>query len=170
MAGRMVRDAASGSDPRRTASDLARRGRVVTALALAAVVGAGVWMVFDAQRSAAGRTAGVRLLTLERPFPAGGRYPSDPYVGPNVCAECHPGEFALYTRSGHSRTLRSAGGRSLARRLDGTSVADPEHADVLLGLPVSRRAVAHLPRPRRARSRNSSPSMHSDRVSMPRPS
>ena len=38
MAGRMVRDAASGSDPRRTASDLARRGRVVTALALAAVV------------------------------------------------------------------------------------------------------------------------------------
>ena len=131
MAGRMVRDAASGSDPRRTASDRVRRGRVVTALALAAVVGAGVWMVIDARRPASGRTAGVRLLTLERPFPAGGRFPSDPYVGPNVCAECHPGEYAHYTRSGHSRTLRSAGRRSLAHELDGTSVADPEHDDVL---------------------------------------
>jgi hypothetical protein len=100
-------------------------------MALAAVVGAGVWIAFDAKRSRAARIGGVRLLTLERPFPAEGRYPSDPYVGPGVCAECHPGAFALYTRSGHARTLRSAGRRSLARTLDGTEVADPERPDVL---------------------------------------
>jgi hypothetical protein len=108
-----------------------RRGRIVTATALAAVMGAGFWMAFDANRSGSVRIGGVRLLTLERPFLAEGRYPSDPYVGPGVCAECHPGASALYTRSGHARTLRSAGARSLARTLDGTEVADPEHPDVL---------------------------------------
>ncbi len=75
----------------------------------------------------------MRLLTLERPFPAEGRYPSDPYVGPHVCAECHPGESALYARSGHAQTLGSAGSRAVARRLDGTTVADPEHSEVSWG-------------------------------------
>src|SRR5215831_2575742 len=105
-------DGTSGSDPLRGAPDATRRGRIVTAMALAAVAGAGVWIAFDANRSRAARIGGVRLLTLERPFPAEGRNPSDPYVGPGVCAECHPGAFALYTRSGHARTLRSAGRRS----------------------------------------------------------
>jgi hypothetical protein len=133
MAGMMTRDGTSGPDSPRGAPDVTRRARIVTLLAFAAIVGAGIWMVFDANRSRAGRFRGVRLLTLERPFPAEGRYPTDPYVGPRVCAECHPAEFALYTRSGHSRTLRPAGWRSLARRLDGTKVADPEHSDVLWG-------------------------------------
>jgi len=70
------------------------------------------------------------LLTLDRPFPAGGRYPLDPYIGPQVCAECHPGESALHGRSGHARTLRPAGRRALARSLDGTTIADPDHPDV----------------------------------------
>src|SRR5262249_3958985 len=70
-------------------------------------------------------------LTVDREFPARGRYPSDPYVGPRVCAECHPGESALHARSGHGRTLRPAGRGSVARGLDGKTIADPEHADVL---------------------------------------
>jgi hypothetical protein len=133
MAGSTIRDTASGSDPSRSPPGLVRLGRLVTGLALTAVISAGVWLVLDARRPAAGRTAGVRLLTLERAFPDGGRYPSDPYIGPDVCAGCHPGESALHARSGHSRTLRSAGRRSLSRQLDGTSVADPEHDDVLWG-------------------------------------
>jgi hypothetical protein len=131
MAGMMARDGTSRSDPTRGAPDPARRGRIVTAIALAAVVGAGLWLAFDASRSGARGVRGVRLLTLERPFLAEGRYPSDPYVGPAACAECHPGTSALHAGSGHARTLRPAGGRSLARTLDGTEVADPEHPGVL---------------------------------------
>ncbi len=70
------------------------------------------------------------MLTLDRTFPPGGRYPSDPYIGPRVCAECHPGESALYDRSGHARTLRPAGRRALAQSLDGKTVADPELSGV----------------------------------------
>ena len=94
-----------------------------------------VWVGFDRDAdpwtSPRTESKGVRLLTLDRPFPAEGRYPSDPYVGPQVCAECHPGESALYARSGHAQTLSPAGRRSLARRLDGTTIADPENAEVL---------------------------------------
>ena len=61
----------------------------------------------------AGRVQGVRLLTLERPFPADGRYPSDTYIGPEACEECHPGESALQARSGHAQTLSPAGRRTL---------------------------------------------------------
>jgi hypothetical protein len=102
-------------------------------LGLAALVAAGVWLAFVASqpRRATGRVKAVRLLTLDRPFPIGGRFAADPYVGPQVCAGCHPGEAALYARSGHARTLRPAARRSLARRLDGTTVADPELPEVL---------------------------------------
>ena len=31
-----------------------------------------------------------------------------PYLGSKACAECHPGEYAFFTRSGHARTLRAA--------------------------------------------------------------
>src|SRR5262249_39926680 len=48
-----------------------------------------------------------------------------------VCAECHPGEAALHSRSGHALTLSRAGRRSLGQRLDGTTVADPELPGVL---------------------------------------
>jgi hypothetical protein len=73
----------------------------------------------------------VRLLTWDRPFPAEGRFAQDPYVGPKVCAECHPAEAALYSRSGHAMTLSPTGRRSLSRRLDGTTLADPELPDVM---------------------------------------
>jgi hypothetical protein len=68
---------------------------------------------------------------VNRPFPADGRFAQDPYVGPRVCGECHPGEAALYSRCGHALTLGPAGRRSIARKLDGTSVADPDLPDVV---------------------------------------
>jgi hypothetical protein len=71
------------------------------------------------------------LLGVDRPFPAVGRFPADPYVGSKVCAECHPGESALHDRSGHARTLGPAGRRALARRLDGSTTPDPEERGTL---------------------------------------
>jgi hypothetical protein len=90
------------------------------------------WVVFQAARPepGPGRLTGDQLLTIDQPFPANGRFPGDPYIGSKVCAECHPGEVALHARSGHAMTLRPAGRLKLARRLDGTTCADPEWPDV----------------------------------------
>src|SRR5689334_892998 len=69
-----------------------------------------------------------RISVLDRA--TGGRLTSGPYAGSRVCAECHPGEFAHFTRSGHAQTLRKAVESTLARRLAGRSVADPEQPGV----------------------------------------
>jgi hypothetical protein len=53
-----------------------------------------------------------------------------PYIGSRVCSECHPGEYAHYVRSGHSRTLHAASQSVVAKRLVGRSVADPENPAV----------------------------------------
>ncbi|GAC1468703.1 MAG: multiheme c-type cytochrome [Isosphaeraceae bacterium] len=55
-----------------------------------------------------------------------GRPPRSAYVGSKRCAECHPGEYASHSRSGHARTLRPAARIPLARRLSGATFADPE--------------------------------------------
>jgi Cytochrome c554 and c-prime len=55
------------------------------------------------------------------------------YVGSKSCAECHPGEFASHSRSGHARTLRPAARTSLAGRLSGETFADPERPGVHFG-------------------------------------
>ncbi|MFO0910405.1 MAG: multiheme c-type cytochrome [Isosphaeraceae bacterium] len=47
-------------------------------------------------------------------------------VGSASCRECHPGESALHSRSGHARTLRPAASTAVARWLDGRKVEDPE--------------------------------------------
>jgi len=52
------------------------------------------------------------------------------YVGAASCRECHPGECALFARSGHARTLRPAASSPIARRLDGRTIADPEQPGV----------------------------------------
>jgi Cytochrome c554 and c-prime len=52
------------------------------------------------------------------------------YAGDRSCRECHPGESAAHSRSGHSRTLRLASRVESARKLDGREVADPERPDV----------------------------------------
>jgi hypothetical protein len=75
------------------------------------------------------------------PSPTGStRVPVDPerlrslrldlLAGSASCRECHPGESAMHSRAGHSRTLRPVAVRSLARQLDGQRVADPEWPDV----------------------------------------
>lgn len=65
------------------------------------------------------------------PSLSGEPIPDGPYVGARVCGECHPTEYAVYTSSGHARTLRPAGARALARVLDGRDVADPERPGVM---------------------------------------
>ncbi len=57
---------------------------------------------------------------------ASDRGPRGGYVGSQACRDCHPGEYAAFARSGHSRTLRAAESVPLARSLDGRVVADPE--------------------------------------------
>jgi hypothetical protein len=57
---------------------------------------------------------------------SGGPSLDERYVGAHSCRECHPGEYAAHSLSGHNRTLRPAGSGPLARLLDGQRVADPE--------------------------------------------
>jgi hypothetical protein len=52
------------------------------------------------------------------------------YVGDQSCRECHPGEFAAHSRSGHSKTFRLASQVESARKLDGRQVPDPERPGV----------------------------------------
>src|SRR5262245_36873250 len=54
---------------------------------------------------------------------------SQDYVGPQVCRDCHPAEYALYSGSGHARTLRPAARAVVARWLDGRSIPDPERPE-----------------------------------------
>jgi len=56
--------------------------------------------------------------------------PSDPYIGSQACAECHPGIAAYQVQSGHAKTLRRAEERLLARWLDGRTFPDPEAIDL----------------------------------------
>jgi hypothetical protein len=123
----------AGSNPKPAISgSRVRRARLIITFGLAALLGAGLWVVFSAKRSRPGTDTShyVRLLTQERPFPSDGRFPNDPYAGPRACAECHPAEAALFSRSGHAKTLRSASRLELSRRLDGRTVADPQWPDV----------------------------------------
>ena len=135
MSGETVRENIDGLDPRlQVVSGSARPARVMLALSLGGGCRGCVWVVSTARRPRPSWPRGsraVRLLTLDRPFPAEGRFARDPYIGPTVCAECHPGEAASHSRSGHATTLRPAGRLALSRRLDGTTVADPELPDVL---------------------------------------
>jgi predicted CXXCH cytochrome family protein len=52
------------------------------------------------------------------------------FAGDRACAECHPGEAALHSRSGHSKTLHLAAETAVARWLDGRRVNDPENPRV----------------------------------------
>ena len=60
--------------------------------------------------------------------------PIDPdyarYVGSRACIECHPGESAAHSGSGHARTLQPAAGVEAARKFVGREIADPERPGV----------------------------------------
>jgi len=130
----MAHEDASGPDPRSKAvRDAPRRPVMIVVWCLVAVGVAAFWVVFTATQTVPeGRRRGtIGLLTVDRPFPAEGRFRTDPYVGSRVCAECHPGEAALHSGSGHALTLLPAGRRTRARRLDGMTVPDPERPEVL---------------------------------------
>ncbi len=106
----------------------------VLLVGLTVLVFAAAWLVFvtgkplapEAAKRPAGPSNKIRLITFDRPFPPEGRFVADPYVGSRVCAECHPGESAMHSRSGHALTLRPAGRLEISRRLDETKQADPE--------------------------------------------
>jgi Cytochrome c554 and c-prime len=102
--------------------------RIVLGSSVVLVAMAASWLVYSAKhpRSVSAVYRSGRLLTVDRPFPAAGRFAGDPYVGPRACAECHPAEAALHSRSGHALTLWAAGRRQLSARLDGTTIPDPE--------------------------------------------
>jgi Cytochrome c554 and c-prime len=110
-----------------------RPAKAMILLAFAAVSAAALVVGLNVARSRTkpARTGTVRLLTVDLPFPKGGRFAADPYAGSRVCSECHPGEAALQSRSGHARTLSPVGRLPLARRLDGTTVRDPLVAEVI---------------------------------------
>jgi predicted CXXCH cytochrome family protein len=104
----------SDSRPRR----LGAGALVLCGFALALVAGVVVWATSGGGSWAFRRE--VPDLSVGPP-PRGG-----PYIGERSCRECHPGEAALFARSGYSRTLRLVG-EGLARRLVGKSFEDPEY-------------------------------------------
>jgi hypothetical protein len=55
---------------------------------------------------------------------------ADPFAGSRACAECHPGEAAIASRSGHAHTLRASVRDELGRRLHGAVVTDPDWPEV----------------------------------------
>ena len=57
-----------------------------------------------------------RVVSVAGPSDAA---PRAEYVGSTSCKECHPGEEALYHRSGHSRTLRAIAQTPFLQSLDG---------------------------------------------------
>ena len=52
------------------------------------------------------------------------------YVGSEACAECHPGEVALASRSKHSKTLMRGSRSPLARFCGDRTIEDPGDPDV----------------------------------------
>src|SRR5262249_23055290 len=114
--------------------NVARKSRapVIVFLGLISTLLAVGWIVRSASRNERfdGRGGLSPFLKISRDLPPSGRFPGDPYIGSKACADCHPGEYALYTRSGHALTFRPAAERRLTDQLAGVSVADPERSDV----------------------------------------
>ncbi len=95
---------------------------VVTALALGCTLVAGaLWWANPSEEKG----------SRQRPITLAGALLADPrYVGSTACRECHPGEHAFHTTSGHAQTLRRAGSLQLAARLNGRETEDPDQTGV----------------------------------------
>jgi hypothetical protein len=76
------------------------------------------------------RVGSLRPRTPSVAVPGPGRGSRADYLGSRGCADCHPGEFASHSRSGHAHTLRTAAKSPQARRLSGSTFADPERLGV----------------------------------------
>ena len=118
--------------PGRVVNPEPRSARVILSAALLGLFLVLGWIIWSAGRNHRfdGRGGLSPQLKISRDVPPGGRFLGDPYVGPRVCAECHPGEYALFTGSGHALTMRMASERRLSDRLAGRTVTDPERPDV----------------------------------------
>jgi predicted CXXCH cytochrome family protein len=57
--------------------------------------------------------------------------PGAVFAGSKSCRDCHPGEYASHSGSGHAHTLATASKSPVARRLEGRSVEDPERPEVI---------------------------------------
>ncbi|MFO0958939.1 MAG: multiheme c-type cytochrome [Isosphaeraceae bacterium] len=90
---------------------------IVAGLGVALVAGLALWGMNKAKEGAE--------PTPSRPSRSG-ELIVDRMVGDRVCAECHPGESALFARSGHSKTLHPISKSGVAQGLDGRSFPDPE--------------------------------------------
>jgi hypothetical protein len=108
------------------------RARRTILLGLLATFLAVAWVGWNARQNGRfdGRGGLSPYLRISRDLPLSGRFPGDPYIGSKACAECHPGEYALFTKSGHALTFRPAAERRLTDQLAGLSVADPDQSDV----------------------------------------
>lgn len=112
----MVDPAASADRPR--GQYPFREAALIFAGSLALAASAFWWLTLPTPRDRSRVSVATRF--------ASGREPNGPYIGSKVCRECHPGESALFSRSGHARTLRPAASLPLAHRLDGRALVDPE--------------------------------------------
>ncbi len=92
---------------------------------LAVAVAVVLWWSSDAQRTPPEAPDGTRAVAVKV-----GSAASERYVGKASCLECHPGECAAFSRSGHARTLRPAAKAAIANWLDGRTVKDPERPEV----------------------------------------
>ncbi len=52
-------------------------------------------------------------------------------VGGQACRECHPGQSALHSRTGHARTMRPGPVEAIASWLNGRSVKDREYPEAV---------------------------------------
>ena len=125
---------ASHSEPRTNPGLATRpaRARSIVAIGILGILLAGSWVVWNADRNRRfdGRGGLSAYLDIARDHPPAGRFPGDPYIGSKACAECHPGEYALFTGSGHAQTFRKAVERRVIDLLAGTSAGDPDQEGV----------------------------------------
>jgi Cytochrome c554 and c-prime len=128
----MAPDQPVHSTERQDDQPLPQAARVILLTALVGLMVALGWIIWTAGRDRLvdGRGGLSLFLAISKDVPSGGRYRGDPYIGHRVCAECHPGEYALFTRSGHAQTIRSASERRISDQLAGRTVPDPERPDV----------------------------------------
>jgi hypothetical protein len=107
-------------------------GRVMMFIGILLILFAFGWVAWSAGLWAPADPRGglTPMLTVSEDLPPQGRYAADPYIGSKACQECHPGEYAYFSNSGHSRTFRAAVDRSLTDRLHGRTAVDPEKPDV----------------------------------------
>lgn len=113
-------------EPASTPAQALRRARVATVLLVLAVVGGVAFWGYWRWQPSGATDSSTTVATL----PTSGPAYAARFVGDKACRECHPGESAAHSRSGHARTLRPAAQVELVSRLDGRRVPDPEQPGV----------------------------------------